>query len=59
MLVAVGGEAVNKFKYEWEITEENILKFVKDYSSGNLKKFTKSEDIPEKNDEPVKIIVGK
>ena len=35
------------------------MKFYQDFSSGNLQPFYKSEAIPEANDEPVKVVVGK
>jgi len=41
-----------------DLTVESISSFVDDVMSGNLKPSLKSEKIPEKNDEPVKYIVG-
>lgn len=48
-----------KFKFVDEIKEDNIRKFVSDYVLDKLEPFLKSDEIPEKNDDPVKIIVGK
>lgn len=41
------------------ITVESISEFVKDFKSGFLQPFLKSQDIPEDNNEPVKVVVGK
>lgn len=41
------------------ITVESISEFVKDFKSGSLQPFLKSQDIPEDNNEPVKVVVGK
>lgn len=48
-----------KYKYTEEITVENLRKFVNDFLAGNLERFLKSAEIPENNDEAVKVIVGK
>jgi len=50
---------LKKYNMNGDINETNILQFVKDWESGSLKAHLKSEEIPEKNDEPVKILVGK
>lgn len=36
-----------------------ITSFIDEFKSGKLSTFMKSEDIPERNDEPVKVLVGK
>lgn len=41
------------------MTAERLVKFVEDYKGNKLHPVFKSEEIPESNDEPVKIIVGK
>jgi len=51
-------------KYECEtkpadLTVDIISQFVSDVVDGKLAPSLKSEPIPEKNDEPVKVIVGK
>jgi hypothetical protein len=40
------------------MTVETIDAFINDYKSGNLKVYVKSEPVPEKNDGPVKKLVG-
>jgi len=42
-----------------DLTVVTITKFVDDVLGGNISPSLKSEPIPEKNDEPVKVIVGK
>jgi len=51
-------------KYVWEgtladLTPEAVAKFYQDFKDGKLVAHRKSEPIPEKNDGPVKILVGK
>jgi protein disulfide-isomerase A1 len=46
------------FPQDQEITEEAIRKFVSDYAEGKLEPSVKSDPIPEKNDEPVKVVVA-
>jgi len=58
MLVHSSGE-VSKYKFEKEITYDNIGAYLDSFNNNTLEKYLKSEEIPEKNDEPVKIIVGK
>jgi len=41
------------------ITEETLKTFIEAYTSGDLKPFFKSADVPEANDDPVVIVVGK
>ncbi|ORY98788.1 thioredoxin-like protein [Syncephalastrum racemosum] len=41
------------------ITEKEIQAFVDDYAAGKIAPTLKSEDIPAKNDEPVKVVVAK
>jgi len=41
-----------------EMSAENMGKFIDQALSGELKPFLKSDPVPEKNDEPVKVIVG-
>lgn len=38
---------------------ENFRKFVTDYLDGNIEAYVKSEVVPEDNDGPVKVVVGK
>lgn len=50
---------LRKFNMEGPITEDNVLKFVKDWESGNLKPSLKSEEIPAEQNEDVYVLVGK
>jgi len=36
-----------------------LTKFIDNWKAGKLEKYFKSEEIPEKNDDAVKVIVGK
>ncbi|KAI9139669.1 protein disulfide isomerase [Paraphysoderma sedebokerense] len=47
------------FDQSKEITTENIREFVQSYIDGKIEPSLKSEAIPEKNDGPVKVVVGK
>ena len=56
-----GGD-ISKYFYSEDLnslTKEDVSKFVHQFSAGTLKKFLKSEDIPEPNNEAVKVVVGK
>jgi protein disulfide isomerase family A protein 3 len=48
-----------KFIMKDEFTVENLQAFVSDLDEGSLEPYIKSEEIPEKNDAPVKIAVAK
>lgn len=50
---------LSKFKFEGEFTADGVNGFIKNWKAGSLEKIFKSEEIPEKNDEPVKVVVGK
>jgi protein disulfide-isomerase A1 len=52
-------EEMKKFSFEGEVTADSIKNFFDDWSNGRLKPFFKSEPIPESNNEPVKVVVGK
>jgi len=58
MLVETGSELF-KYRFDADVTANNLNKFIDDWKAGKLEKYMKSEEIPEKNDEPVKVIVGK
>ncbi|KAI1279057.1 thioredoxin-like domain-containing protein [Xylaria sp. FL0933] len=47
------------FDIEKEITVENIGSFVEDFSAGKIEPSLKSEPIPETQDSPVTVVVGK
>lgn len=54
------GKSMQKFKPESEdLSEEAVAAFVGGVLDGSIKRHLMSEDIPEKNDEPVFYIVGK
>lgn len=48
-----------KYELTVDITTENILKFYDDYAANKLSPIYKSDPIPETNDKPVKVVVGK
>jgi protein disulfide-isomerase/protein disulfide-isomerase A1 len=45
--------------YDGEINSANVLDYVKKVKAGEVEAHLKSEEVPEKNDEPVKVVVGK
>ncbi|CDF32155.1 Protein disulfide-isomerase, PDIA-4 Endoplasmic reticulum lumen [Chondrus crispus] len=47
-----------KYLYEDEYSPESLGKWVQAFVDGKITPTTKSEPVPEKNDEPVKIVVG-
>ncbi|XP_072939939.1 protein disulfide-isomerase A3 [Epargyreus clarus] len=49
----------NKFVMSDEFSIDNLLAFTKDMIDGKLEPFIKSEPVPESNDGPVKVAVGK
>ncbi|CAB3256310.1 unnamed protein product [Arctia plantaginis] len=49
----------NKFVMSTEFSIENLSTFTKDLLDGKLEAFVKSEAIPQQNDGPVKVAVGK
>lgn len=57
--IVLPAQSMHKFSFEGEVTTESVIEFFNDWNNGRLKPFFKSEPIPEKNDEPVKVIVGK
>ena len=50
---------LSKYQFTGEYTQEGVAQFIANWRAGSLEKIYKSEDIPEKNDEPVKVVVGK
>jgi hypothetical protein len=40
------------------LTSAQVIDFVNDFKNGALRPTLKSEDVPESNDGPVKVIVG-
>jgi protein disulfide isomerase len=49
----------DKYEMDDEITADNILRFVANFTEGKISPSYKSQPLPEKNDEPLKIVVGK
>eukprot|EP00932_Pfiesteria_piscicida_P009740 SRR837773.20525.p2 GENE.SRR837773.20525~~SRR837773.20525.p2 ORF type:complete len:428 (-),score=226.81 SRR837773.20525:35-1168(-) len=47
-----------KFIYKGEITAEAVTSFLEDALAGRIEPQVKSEAVPEKNDEPVKVVVA-
>ncbi|XP_010534435.1 PREDICTED: protein disulfide isomerase-like 1-3 [Tarenaya hassleriana] len=58
VIVYTGNEDMRKFLLDGELTLENIKTFGEDFLADKLKPFYKSDPIPEKNDDDVKIVVG-
>ena len=48
-----------KYLFTGNVNTEEIQQFLNDWRSKKLEKWTKSEDIPASNDQPVKVVVGK
>lgn len=59
VLVAVKNYAGAKFVMPDKFSVDNFKQFVTDYLDGKIKPFIKSEDVPDDNDGPVKVVVGK
>jgi len=60
-LVSVGIDDLvkgQKFRMTEEFSAESLLTFVNDFVDHKLKPYIKSQPIPEKNDLPVKVVVG-
>lgn len=58
-LAAMNLESRKNYPYAGAMEYESVKKWVSGILDGSVDAFLKSEPIPEKNDEPVKIIVGK
>uniref|UniRef100_A0A4D5R9Q9 Protein disulfide-isomerase n=1 Tax=Scolopendra viridis TaxID=118503 RepID=A0A4D5R9Q9_SCOVI len=57
-VVAARNAKSEKFIMEGEFSMESFEKFIKDFLDEKVKPYLKSEPIPEKNDEPVKVAVA-
>jgi len=58
--IQMSDESMDKYKPESsDFTADSFNTFVSGVLDGKIAKFLMSEEIPEKNDEPVKVIVGK
>jgi len=59
-IVVIDGQS-KKYPFDEKTTfnKENVAKFINDIFTGATTPFFKSEPVPETNDEPVKVVVGK
>ena len=54
------GAKSEKYRYDKdEINKENLADFIERVKAGEVEQFLKSAPVPESNDEPVKVVVGK
>lgn len=58
-VIGIRNEKQQKFRMESDFSIDNLNQFIKDYFAGKLEPHFKSEDVPEKNDGPVKVAVAK
>ena len=63
-VIIIGFEpsGISKFRFSGDhakFSSDEITAFVDNWKAGKLEKFLKTEEIPETNDEPVKVVVGK
>jgi protein disulfide-isomerase A1 len=58
ILVALGEGDMKKFGFNEELTAANIRSHVAAFHSGSLKPTLKSEEVPEDNSGPVRVLVG-
>jgi protein disulfide-isomerase A1 len=56
-LLVINGNDKYRFDAD-EITEETVTQFFENYNAGQVAKFLKTQPPPEKNDEPVFVLVG-
>eukprot|EP00825_Cyclidium_porcatum_P035979 TRINITY_DN377_c0_g1_i3.p3 TRINITY_DN377_c0_g1~~TRINITY_DN377_c0_g1_i3.p3 ORF type:complete len:213 (+),score=49.64 TRINITY_DN377_c0_g1_i3:782-1420(+) len=61
ILLVKQGEDQQKYLFSKQMTSVNIMEFVQQYinDKSKLEKYIKSQPIPEKNDLPVRVVVGK
>jgi protein disulfide-isomerase A1 len=62
MIVGFNAEGVDKFVYDGDInalSSDDVEKFVTKYQNGDLTKYLKSEEVPETQEGPVTVVVGK
>lgn len=58
-IVHPANRELSKFQYGGDFNKEGVAQFIEQWRTGSLDRHYKSEEIPEKNDEPVKVVVGK
>lgn len=61
ILILKPGNSMVKYSFTKPITKDNLIQYVNQFleDPDTLERFLKSAPIPEKNDQPVKVIVGK
>ncbi|XP_035667308.1 protein disulfide-isomerase A3-like [Branchiostoma floridae] len=57
-VVAARDTSDDKFIMKDEFSVDNLEKFVRDFLDGKVKRYLKSEPVPEDNDGPVKVVVA-
>lgn len=58
-IIAPKAGDLSKFPLTGEITRDSVLTFLDNFTNDRLERFYKSQEIPEKNDEAVRTVVGK
>ena len=58
-IISQKNEEIIKYVYDGKFESDQILQWVDKFISGSVKPVYKSQEIPEKNDGPVKILVSK
>ena len=62
VLIEFGKDGIDKYVFTGDSSKfasAEVGEFIKSWKAGKLEKHLKSEEIPESNDEPVKVVVGK
>ena len=57
-IVSQDEEEIDKYLFAENLSEDNLSKWVKKFLNQELERHLMSEPIPEKNDGPVKVVVG-
>jgi protein disulfide-isomerase A1 len=57
-IAAQGAQGFDKFKKEFEINAQNLEDFLKEWASGKIKTYFKSQPLPEDNGEATKVAVA-
>lgn len=62
MIIGFSGDGLNKYVYEGDInalTDDDVSKFITKFENKELTKYLKSEEVPETQEGPVTVVVGK
>lgn len=62
MIVAFNANGVDKYVYDGDVkalSSDEVTKFLDRFEAGSLQKYLKSEEIPESDEGPVRVVVGK